>query len=423
MVVAWEFSEHLLSLRATGLVYATLLSLVPFLAVTFSVLKAFGVQNVAEPFLNRLLMPLGPWAAEITRTLVEFINNMKVGVLGAAGVAGLFVTVITLIQKIEDALNHIWRIRRARSLARQFSDYLSVVLVGPVLVFTAVGLIASAQSYWLVQRMLQLQVIGPALVVVGGWLLPLIFLWAAFTFLYRFVPHTHVPLRSALVGGAGAAVLWEAAGVAFAALVGGSAQYPAIYSGFSVLVLFLLWLYYAWLVVLVGGQVAYFHQHPAAYLASHRRPSHLSRERMALATMIEVSQRHLTGKPLGDLEALSLGLNVPPAALEELVEELVERGLLLRAEEPKGIALGRAPERVAVAEILDVVRAPRLADQFDFGESRDPGAEALRLRDQAVRQALGELTLRSLVPDQPRLDEPAADSAPIRTPVVWRSRG
>src|SRR5215510_12233715 len=135
VVVVREFGEHELSLRATGLVYATLLSLVPFLAVAFSVLKAFGVHFAIAPVLDGFLAPLGPAAAQITGTLVSFVDNVRVGVLGAVGIAGLFITVVTLVQKIEDAFNHIWRIRQPRSLARQFSDYLSVVLVGPVLVF------------------------------------------------------------------------------------------------------------------------------------------------------------------------------------------------------------------------------------------------------------------------------------------------
>jgi membrane protein len=399
VVVAWEFREHVLSLRAMALVYATLLALVPFLAVMFSVLKAFGVHDALGPFLDRFLAPLGPGGIEITRHVVDFVNNMRASVLGVVGIAGLFITVITLVEKIEDALNHIWRIRHSRSLARKFSDYLSVVLVGPVLVFTAFGLIASAQNYWLVQRALQLQLIGETFVLVAGRLMPFLFLCMAFTFLYRFVPHTYVPLRSALVGGTTAALLWQIAGVAFAAFIANSTGYPAIYSGLAILVLFLLWLYYAWLVVLVGAEVAYFHQHPGAYLAFRRRPSHLFRERMALASMIEIARRHLAGRPLADVDGLSLGLNVPLAALEDLVDEFVRHGLLLRAAEPRGIALGRPPEQISIVEILDVVQEPDALRAIPRGEPLESGAHALNLRDQAVQSALEGLTLRSVIPE------------------------
>ena len=405
VVLAWEFREHVLSLRATALVYATLLSLVPLLAVMFSVLKAFGVHDVVEPFLERFLTPLGPAGVEITRHVVAFVNDMRAEVLGAVGVVGLFITVITLVEKIEDALNHIWRIRHSRSLARKFSDYLSIVLVGPVLVFTAFGLIASAQNYWLVQRVLQLRLIGDAVVVVAGRLIPFLFLCMAFTFLYRLIPHTHVPLRSALVGGTTAAALWQIAGIAFAAFIANSTGYPAIYSGLAILVLFLIWLYYAWLVVLVGAEVAYFHQHPVAYLAFRRRPSHLFRERMALASMIEIARRHLTAQPPADVDRLSLGLNVPLAALEEIVDEFVRHGLLLRAAEPQGIALGRPPEQISILEILDVVQEPHAQRPVSVGGPLESGAYALHLREQAVRAALEGLTLRSVIPEVSQLSE------------------
>ena len=110
-VVSWaRFEQDMLSLRATGLTFTTLLSLVPFLALAFSVLKAFGVQNQLGPFLAQALKPLGPGGIEISARVIEFVNSLRVGVLGALGVAFLFYTVISLIGKIEDSLNAIWRV-------------------------------------------------------------------------------------------------------------------------------------------------------------------------------------------------------------------------------------------------------------------------------------------------------------------------
>ena len=133
VVAAWEFKESVLSIRATSLVYTTLLSLVPFLAVTFSVLKGFGFHQQIEPVLAEALEPLGPRGLEITANIIEFVDNLNVGVLGVVGVAGLFYTTYSLIEKIEEALNSIWRVHQGRPIARKFTDYLSVVLVGPVL--------------------------------------------------------------------------------------------------------------------------------------------------------------------------------------------------------------------------------------------------------------------------------------------------
>ena len=129
-----RYRSDVLNLQAMGLTYSTLLSLVPFLAVMFSVLKAFGVQNVLEPFLLQLLQPLGNAAAEVTSSIINFVENIRVGILGAAGTAMLFYTVVTLVAKIEDALNQIWRLPHSRTWSQRVTAYLSVILVGPVMV-------------------------------------------------------------------------------------------------------------------------------------------------------------------------------------------------------------------------------------------------------------------------------------------------
>ena len=109
VVAVSDFRDGALRIRATSLVSTTLLSLVPFLAVTFSVLKAFGVHQQIEPVLDQALEPLGQKGEEITTRVIEFVNDLQVGALGAVGVAGLFYTTFSLIDKIEEALNHIWR--------------------------------------------------------------------------------------------------------------------------------------------------------------------------------------------------------------------------------------------------------------------------------------------------------------------------
>ncbi len=394
-VTVEKFQDDQLSLRATSLTYTTLLSLVPFLAVAFSLLKAFGVQNQLEPVFTGMLAPLGPEAMEISRRLISFVDTQQVGVLGAVGVAGLFYTVLSLIGKIEDALNHIWRVRRARSLSRQFSDYLSVVLVGPVFVFTALGLMASAHSYWLVQRFLEFKPIG-WLVPLLTRLTPLLLLCAAFTFLYQFVPYTRVRLRSALLGGRVAGLLWQGAGIGFTKFVASSSSYAAIYSSFAILVLFLLWLQVGWLIVLVGAEVAYNHQYPEAYRqhASPARPSQLFQEQLALAALVELTRGALDGRPIVDPARLAATLGVPQSSLEELIERFVRRGLLLRIAEPTGILLGCMPEQITVVEILDTVRGAGSHPPRSGGEEQVWGL--LQRRDEAVRQALEGVTLRAL---------------------------
>jgi membrane protein len=137
IVLVRDLAQGQLTLRAMSLVYTTLLSIVPLLALSFSVLKAFGVHNQAEPMLRKFLAPLGEKGEEVSHQIIGFIQNMNVGVLGSVGLALLLYTSVSLIQKIEESFNHIWHISHARNLGERFSRYLSVLLVGPILLFLA----------------------------------------------------------------------------------------------------------------------------------------------------------------------------------------------------------------------------------------------------------------------------------------------
>ncbi len=380
IAVVSEFRQRLLDTRAASLVYTTLLSLVPFLAVIFSVLKAFGVHQQIEPILSQALQPLGEKGEEITSQVIGFVSSLKVGVLGAVGVAALFFVTYFLIDKVEEALNAIWQAKHSRPWARKFTDYLSVVFIGPVLVFTAFAMIASAQSHWLVQRLLTVEPLG-YLVVWGTQLMPFVLLWGVFSFFYKFVPNTKVQLSSALVGGITAAILWQLAGWAFAAFVAGSARYSALYSSFAILILFLVWLYLGWVILLVGAQIAFFHQHPSAYQTQllWRQGSHVFRERLALDMLLHITRRYLAGKAPHRLMDVASDLKVPGAIVEEIAHEFIQAGILCRMVEPEG-------------------------------ETQDPVGILLKRRDQDVERALAGLTLRSFAleadPQSPGLETP-----------------
>ena len=403
-VVTEKVRDDALSLRAMGLTYVTLLSLAPLLAVMFAVLTAFGIQNQIEPVLAQWLEPLGQRGVEITQQVIGFVDNLRVGVLGAVGIATLFYTVVSLISKIEDSLNYIWQVRHSRSWPKKFSDYLSVVLVGPVLVFSSLTVIASAQSNTVVQYLVTNELLGP-LVVVAARLMPFAFLCIAFTFLYKFVPNTRVPFGSALIGGAVTAILWQLAGMGFAAFVASSTRYAAIYSSFAILVFFFIWLYASWLIILIGAQVAYFHQYPSLYRAGQELDAKtpLSRERLLLTALVAITRRYLSEQTPWSLPDLAKGIKVQLSALEELADTLMTKGLLLRTVEPDGIVLGRPPEKIALVEILDTLRSTSVGNTTP--PRQDAISALLQHRDQAVSQALDGMTLRSLATENSAVAE------------------
>jgi membrane protein len=411
VVAQARYNDDALSLQAMSLTYTTLLSLVPFLAVMFSVLTAFGVQNVIEPMLAQVFEPLGPEGSEITNRIVEFVRNIQVGILGAVGLATLFYTVVSLVASMEDALNQIWRQPRSRSWGQRFTTYTSIVLVGPVMVFTALALTASAQSYWLVERLSELRVVSE-LFTFATRVMPIVLLWATFTFLYKLIPFAHVRFTSALIGGIAAAILWQLAGYAFAIFVASSGRYAAIYSSFAIVIVFLIWLYVGWLIFLIGGEIAYFHQHPYAFLreALHVGRGHRFQEWLALSVLLEITRRYLSGRAPWAAAELATFLGV--SSLGNLVDDLVRAGILLRSAEPEGVALARPPDTVTVKQILDIV-----ADA-DGGEPKNSGtvADVLSRRDQAVQKALEGVTLEALASEGPSklLSSPRAGSSSAR---------
>jgi membrane protein len=353
--LARDLTEGQLTLRAMSLVYTTLLSLVPLLAFSFSVLKGFGVHRQAEPFLYEFLQPLGAQGAEITEQIIGFVDNVRGGVLGGIGLALLIFTVISMVQKVEDTFNYIWQVQRSRSLARRFSDYLSVILVGPVLMVMAMGLLASISSSTAMQAITELEPFGSLLLMIGR-LAPFGVVVLVFAFVYAFVPNTRVRIGPALVGAITAGAAWTLGGSLFASVIVGSTRYAAIYSSFAIAIIALIWLYLSWLVLLLGAQVAFYVQYPHRLrLGRHELRLSISRvERLALGIMQEVGRGFRNGER-PDFPLLARRLDCPARSLEEITSLLEAAGLLVHTEEGAFVP-GRDPDTISLAEILVAVR-------------------------------------------------------------------
>ncbi|MHB8534590.1 MAG: YihY/virulence factor BrkB family protein [Sulfuricaulis sp.] len=398
--VGRDLADGQLTLRAMSLVYTTLLSLVPLLALSFSVLKAFGVQNQTRPALLAFLAPLGAKGVEITDEVIRFVNNIKVGVLGALGLALLIYTVTALMQKIEHAFNYVWRVKRPRPLAQRFSQYLSVLMIGPVLVFSAMGITAALFGSQTVQSLIAIEPLG-LLVEFVARLLPYLFVIAAFTFVYMLMPNTRVRFGSALVGAVFAGTLWQSLGWGFAAFVVGSTKYTAIYAGFAIVIFSMIWLYLNWLIVLVGASLAFYYQYPAQLVTPGRelRLSNRVKEKIALLAATFIGRNFYTNAPAWSLAALAGRIGVPLGSIDPAIDALIRAGIVTEtADEPTCYIPARAFEMITVKELLDAVRvaeeAPSLAAET---LPREPAVEAVLARlDEAVDKSLGGRTLRDL---------------------------
>jgi len=394
-----DIVSGMLTLQATSLVYTTLLSLVPLLAVSFSVLKGLGVHNQLEPMLIQALHPLGDGAQEIAQQLIGYVDNTNVRVLGAVGLAVLLYSVVSLISKIEQVFNLTWRIDRQRPIVERFSRYLSVLLVGPVLLFSTLAASASLRSNTIVQRLVDIKPLG-FLVHTGEQVVPFLLITLAFTFVYTFVPNTRVRYGPAAAGALVAGLLWISAGSLFADFMAGSTRYAAIYSSLAIPILFMMWVYFAWLIVLIGANIAFYLQYPE-YLSSRERdlrPSNRLRERLALKLMQRVVRRHFAGPEGATEDELAHALRMPLVNVRTAIRILHAGGFLMTtATSPPRLLPAQAPERMLVRDLLHHVR--RFGEDPVVTADSDPDATIAVVEQRlqaALDESLGAMSLKEL---------------------------
>ncbi len=355
--VGRELLSGQLTLRAMSLVYTTLLSTVPLLAFSFSLVKVFGLHNSLKPSLYGLLAPLGPKGAEITDEVIRAVDNLEGGVLGAVSLAFFIYTAIAMVQKIEDCFNYVWHVTRSRSLARRVSEYISVLLIGPVVIAAALGLIASISSDSFVRSVLAIEPFGTTIVLAGK-VLPYVLVIAVFTLLYKLLPNSVVRPGAALTGGVVAGVMWTGIGAVFAAVLSVSVTRNAIYGTFAVAISALIWLYVSWLTLLVGAQIAFFVQNPTFLRLGRQRPrlSNDLRERMALNVMYLIGVAFRDASKRCTIETIARDTNIPGLTLGPIISAL-EAGGLISATEGEALLPGREMSRITLSEILAAVRS------------------------------------------------------------------
>lgn len=386
-----------LTLHAMSLVYTTMLSIVPLLALSFSVLKSLGAHNQLTPYLYNLFEPMGEQGLEIANNMLSFVDNIKVGVLGSVGLGLLIYTVISLVQKIERSFNFIWRVPHLRSLSQRFSNYLSVILVGPVLVASAIGGTATFMSSAIMQNIMAIEPFGSLIVMLTRFM-PLFFIVGAFVFVYIFIPNTRVNVKSAIIGGIVGGILWQLSGILFASFVVGSTQYEAIYSSFAVGIVLLIWMYVSWTVLLLGSSVAYYHQHSNHITRQIRidESAELT-EKTGLAIMAHVSDAFDKGRPAVTQESLELRIAVPPVLTRKVSDRLLHAGLLALAGE-KGDSL--VPARsLDTIRLIDVMQALREDKEGISSRLLDyPGlSEFFESQEVARRDKAGQATILDLI--------------------------
>lgn len=241
--------EDNIAVSAGHLAYVTLLSLVPFIMVTFTIMSAFpafaSVRSKLEHFVFSNFVPTA--SDVVHKYMTDFVGNASQ--MSAIGILSLLLVALMLISNVDKTLNRIWRTQSNRPVVYTFAIYWMVITLGPMLIGSSVvvssyltGLAAFTEEY------------TPGL---GTFLLSLVPSGAAllaFAILYMVVPNRRVYARHALAGAVVATAAFEISKSGFALYVTNFPSYELIYGALAVVPILFLWVYLAWIIVLFGAE-------------------------------------------------------------------------------------------------------------------------------------------------------------------------
>jgi membrane protein len=393
-----DLSRGQINLYAMGLVYATLLSLVPLIAFAFAVLKAFGAHTELQPIIFEFFRPMGAAAAEeFTQKVMDFANSVSTGLVGSVGLALLLWTLLGTIKKVEDGFNFLWRVEHARSFARRVTEYVALLIVGPIVVVSFIGLSHNALET-ATAGIGRYMPFFERVVAIGQKISPYFMVAAIFTAVYMFVPNTKVKWKPALIGGLTAGILWAAVGNVFTALVVYSTRLTVVYAGFAIIVAALLWTYFGWLILLVGAQLSFYVQN-RNYLRmglTELRMSAVQREQLTLKMMFLIGRAYHDGKTRWSVDTLAHELAMPGIAISRIVHGLEGAHLVTMTDDEK-LLPARDLGQISIQEIVDIARNEK-AGQVGWRNLKIPAVDAIsKTMDDAWRKSCGEMTLRDLI--------------------------
>ena len=310
---------------ASSLTFTTLLALVPLVTIMLTLMSAFPVFSGLGEHIHAFLLAnmLPEKAGEVVSGYIEQFTG-RAGRLTAFGTALLAVTAFMLMITIEHAFNSIWRVSRPRPLAQRVLVYWAALTLGPVLI----GASLSITSY-LVGVSVGLTRGAPLAGTAILLLVPFVLTWAAFTLLYVVVPNRAVNPRHALMGGLVAAFAFEAMKRSFAFYIAQFPTYTLVYGAFAVIPIFLLWIYFSWVVVVIGALITALAPDFAVLRGKAESAAGLGFGD-ALATLLILAQAQ-QGSQILDLRKIARAASLPLDQAEKLLERLAARGWVARS--------------------------------------------------------------------------------------------
>ena len=334
------FSRDLCPLRASALTLYSILSIVPIIAMLFGIAKGFGFETMLE----QQLLEHAPDQDTLVIQLISFAQNLlestKGGVIAGIGIVVLFWTIINVISNIEESFNFIWKIGKGRSISRKFSDYLSLMLLAPVLLIAASSMTVFLKTKitWLI-TVIHLPEFGTWLVLRGLGLSPLALMIVLFAITFIFMPNHKINFRAGIIAAIVTGILYHLSQWAYLSLQIGASSYNAIYGSFAALPLFVVWLQVGWMIVLLGCEVAFFLQNYEIY-RNNNRFSDLS---FSLKKVIALQITHLIIKSFIQLDnpltatEIATKLVIPIAVIQPVLLNLIASHIIVEFKDPDDV--------------------------------------------------------------------------------------
>jgi len=355
------FGQDQCPLRASALTFYSILSIVPVVAMAFGIAKGFGFQEILE---NQLMEKFSGQEDVMIR-VVDFahslLENTKGGMIVGIGIIVLLWTVIKLLAHIEGSFNDIWDVKKSRSYGRKFSDYLSIMLISPLLIImsSSATVFITTKIALITEKVALIGMFSPMIFFMLK-LIPYCLVWILFIFTYILMPNTKVNFSAGFIGGIIAGTIFQAAQLAYILFQVGVAKYNAIYGSFAALPLFLIWMQFSWLIVLFGAEISFSYQYVDTYEFEPdlRQISPAFKRLLTLQVANRIISTFSKGKMPLTASNLSQALEIPIRLVQQLLDELVESEIFSITEIKENEKLAYQPARdINIITIKSIIEA------------------------------------------------------------------
>lgn len=325
------FNEDKDQVKASALTYYTLMSIVPVFALIFGIAKGFGVDK----YLEQQIIANFKGQEEVMNQVISFSHSLLArtggGVIAGIGIVLLFWSVIKVLNNIENSFNDIWQVEKPRTWTRKFTDYLSIMLIAPILLIASSGIhvFLATQISTIAEEIAIIGYVSP-LIISALQFLPYLLIWVLFSFIFIAMPNTKVSYASGIIAGIISGSGFVIVQWAYIFLQIGVSKYNAIYGSFAALPLFLIWMQTSWLIVLFGAEISFAYQNVEMYEFEKETDyiSHYNRKVLSILILTTIIKRFKEGEePLTSLE-LSKMLHIPQRLMRNLLTLMIDSGLV-----------------------------------------------------------------------------------------------